>query len=312
MMNKILALSPLAIEKYKDWLKIFHKLGPSQGLFIADYPRKKWINKFNLEHSTITTDDWDDWDEKKFLEFFAYLQSQNGFISLNAPYQENQAWEPNFLALPKSKTEDCVAIGARNNKYGLQDFDQLDVKSLNVSDTVSLKLSPENLASILKNYLLNTEKIAFVDRHNYLLNSKGEISEFTKLIQNILEITKNRPLGEIVIYSHLNIREHPYMNSKTELDFALKKCFSGYKTPTQGIKYLSCTEAGTGDDLHARYILTKNTVFQLTDSIPGNKNSQSITRLRDQDETDRLLCKWIDEKHKLTINTESTFLNYIT
>jgi len=311
MMNKILALSPMAIEKYKDWLKIFTKLGPSHGIFVADYPRK-WINKFNLEHSTINTDDWDEWDEKKINEFFAYLQSHNGFISLNAPYKDNLSWEPNFLSLPEDKTKDCVAIGVRNNKHGLQDFEQFNIKSLNVKDTMSLKLTPENLTLLLKNYFLNTEKLAFVDRHNYLLTPTGDISEFAKLIQKILELTKSKPLGEIVIHAIYNSNNHPYMISPAELKNALQKCFHGYKSPFSGIKYMCCSEAGTGDDLHARYILTKSTAFQLTDSIPGTKSSQSITRLRDPDETEKLLSKWIDEKHMLTINTESTYINYIT
>jgi hypothetical protein len=311
-MNKILALSPLAIDKYKDWLKIFTKLGPSQGIFVADYPRKKWINNFNLEHSNIKTDDWDDWDEKKITEFFVYLQSQNGFISLNAPYKDHLSWEPNFLSLPEDKTKDCVAIGARGNKHGLQDFDNFDIKLLNVNDTISLRLTPENLALLLKNYFLNTEKLAFVDRHNYLLTQSGDISEFTKLIQKILDVTKSKPLGEILIYSIFDPVKHPYMKSSTVLENVLQKCFLGYRSPSCGIKYMCCSEAGTGDDLHARYILTKSTAFQLTDSIPGTKNSQSITRLRDPDETEKLLCKWIDEKHKLTIINTSTYLNYVS
>jgi hypothetical protein len=312
MMNKILALSPLAIQKYKDWLKIFTKLGPSQGIFIADFPRKKWIHKFNLEHSTINTDDWDDWDEKKINEFFAHLQSQNGFISLNSPYRDDLSWEPNFLSLPEDKIQDCVAIGARKNQHGVQDFDQFDIKLLNVNDTASVKLTPENLISLLKNYILNTEKVAFVDRHNYLLTPNGEISEFTKIIQKVLELTKTKPLGEILIYSIHNTRDHPYMDSTAKLADTLQKCFARYKSPSCGIKYMCCSEAGTGDDLHARYILTKNTAFQLTDSFPGTKNSQTITRLRDPDETERLLSKWIDEKHKLTINIESTYMNLIS
>jgi len=310
-MNKILALSPFAIKKYKDWLKLFTKLGPSQGIFLADYPRK-WINKFNLEHSTISTDDWDEWDEKKINEYFVHLKSKNGFISLNSPYKDELPWEPNFLGLPEDRLGDCIGIGERNNEYGLQDFDQFDIKTLNVSDTISIRLTDENLVELLKNYILNTEKIAFVDRHNYLLNPKREISDFTKVIRKILELTKNKPLGEILIYAIHDPINHPYMSSPDELTVTLQKSFGGYRSPTCGIRYMCCSEAGTGDDLHARYILTKNTAFQLTASIPGTQNSQSITRLRDLDETERLLTKWIDENHKLIINTESTYLNYIT
>ena len=309
MMNKILALSPYAINKYKDWLKLYNKLGASQGIFLADFPRK-WINKFNLEHSTIAIDDWDDWDEKRINEYLAHLKSTNGFISLNSPYQESLPWEPNYLNLPKDKQSECIAIGSRENTFNVPDFDKFDITLLNVSDTVSMKFTASELTSLLKTYFTNTEKIVFVDRHNYLLNPTGGFTEFTKLIRQIMEITKTKPLGEIVIFSLYNPREYPYMSTTEELNKTLEKCFMGFRTPVYGIKYLCCSEAGTGDDLHARYILTKNVAFQLTDSIPGNKSSQSITRLRDIAETERLLKKWVDEEHKLVINTEATYINY--
>ena len=310
MMNKILALSPNAIKKYKDWLKIYAKLGPLHGIFLADFPRK-WIGKLNLEHSTLSSDDWDDWDEKRINEFLAHLQSQNGFISLNSPYKNDMPWEPNFLSLPLDRKSSCIPIGERDNKYDVPDFERFDVNTLNVNDTVSMKFKASELAALLKDYFLSTEKIVLVDRHNYLLTSSGNISEFSKFIREILEIKKNKPLGEIVIYALFDPKNQPYMATTKELSQALEKCFTGVRGPTYGIKYLCCSEAGTGDDLHARYILTKNVAFQLTDSIPGNKASQSITRLRDPLETERLLKKWVDEEHKLVINTEATYINYI-
>jgi len=309
MMNKILAISPYAIKKYKDWLKIYPKLGQRNGIFLADFPRK-WITKFNLEQSTIYSDDWDEWDEKKIMEFLVELSRENSFLSLNSPYKANLAWEENFLNLSEDKKRECVPIGERGNEYMLTDFEKFDINTLNVKDTVSKKFNYEDLALLLKNYFINTSKIAFVDRHNYLFTQSGAISNFTKLIRTILEITKNIPLGEIVIYA-LYDNKNPYMVSERVLSESLEKCFIGYKTPIYGIKYLCCSEAGTGDDLHARYILTNNVVFKLTDSIPGNKNSQSITRIRDAQETERLLCKWIDEEHKLSIINNSTFKNQI-
>ena len=311
MMNKILALSPYAIQKYKDWLKIQPRLGPKNGIFLADFPRK-WINTFKLDHSTIHSEDWDEWDEKLILEFLAKTYQENGFISLNSPYKDDFEWERNFLGISEDKKTECIAIGARGNQFNITDFDKFKISSLDVNDTISTKFSSDDLFNLLKNYFVNTQKIAFVDRHNYLFTPSGAISEFTKLIRKVLEITKNKPLGEIVIYAQYDNIKFPYMRSKEQLDDALEECFGSSKSPTYGIKYLCCNEVGTNDDLHARYILTKNVAFNLTDSIPGNKTSQSITRIRDIQETERLLCKWIDEEHHLSIVNSRTFVNQLS
>ncbi len=312
MMNKILALSPTAIKKYTDWLKILPRLHPRDGLFLADFPRK-WLKKFNLNDSTIHTDNWDEWDEKQIQEFFINLKNENGLISLNSPYEHKVQWEENFLKLSTEIQEKCIPVGSRNNAQMLPDFDNLDFNRLNsIRDTVS-QFKDGELIDLLANYFLTTEKIAFVGRHNAPLNPSGKISNLTKLIQEILSLTKNNgSLGEILIYTTYDPRDHPYMKNVTDLHAILEKCFNGLKTPTYGIKYLCCAEAGTGDDLHARHILTKNVAFTLTDSISGKNSSQSITRIRDRHETERLLCKWIDEDHKLEEIISVTHKNFVT
>ena len=312
MMNKILALSPTAIKKYTDWLKILPRLHPRDGLFLADFPRK-WLKKFNLNDSTIHTDNWDEWDEKQIQEFFINLKNENGLIPLNSPYEANAQWEENFLKLSTEIQEKCIPVGSRNNIQKLPDFDNLDFNRLkSIRDTVS-QFKDGELIDLLANYFLTTEKIAFVGRHNAPLNLSGKVSNFTKLIQEILKLTKNNgSLGEILIYTTYDPRDHPYMKNVTDLQAVLEKCFIGFKTPICGIKYICCAEAGTGDDLHARHILTKNVVFTLTDSISGKNSSQSITRIRDRHETERLLCKWIDEDHKLEEIITVTHKNFAT
>jgi len=310
-MNKILAISPEAIERYKDWLKVYPKLGSRNGLFLADFPRK-WINKLNLDRANFESDDWDQWDGKLIKEFFSKINQENGFISLNSQYKENAEWEENFLKISDDIKRECIPIGKRGNQFNIGDFDKLDLNTLSVNDTISKKFNSDDLIQLLKNYVLNTQKISLVDRHNYLYTPSGTISEFTKFIRKILELTKNKPLGEIVIYALYGHKSYPYMNSPELLKESLEDCFGGFKSPIYGIKYQCCVEIGTTDDLHARYILTNNVAFKLTDSIPGNKSSQSITRIRDSDETERLLCKWIDEEHKLTVVNSVTFVNQLT
>lgn len=311
-MNKILALSPTAIKKYTDWLKILPRLHPRDGLFLADFPRK-WLKRFNLNDSTIHTDSWDDWSEKQIQEFLIHLKNDNGLISLNSPYDERFQWEENFLKLNSDIQNKCIPVGSRKNIQQLPDFDNFDFNQLNlIRDTVS-EFTDSELIDLLAHYFLTTEKIAFVDRHNAPLNLSGKISNFCKTIQELLKLTKNNgSLGEIIIYTKYDPDKHPYMKSENEFKRVLEDCFSGLKTPTYGIKYICCSEAGTGDDLHARHILTKHAAFVLTDSISGRNSSQSITRIRDRSETERLLCKWIDEDNKLEKVMTVNYINYVT
>lgn len=311
-MNKILALAPTAIKKYTDWLKIYPRLHPRDGLFLADFPRK-WLKKFNLNNSTIHSDSWDEWNEKKIQEFFIHLKKENGVIPLNSPFEINAQWEDNFLKLSPELQKKCIPVGERNNTQKLPDFDSFDLSQLNlIRDTVS-QFKDDEITELLANYFLTTEKIAFVGRHNAPLNLSGKISNFTRVIQEILKLTKNNgSLGEILIYTKYDPIDHPYMKNAKELQTVLEKCFDGLKTPTYGIKYICCEEAGTGDDLHARHILTSNVAFILTDSISGKNSSQSITRIRDKRETERLLCKWIDEDHKLDKVITAIHTNFVT
>ena len=158
-------------------------------------------------------------------------------------------------------------------------------------------------------YFTQTKKIAFVDRHNYLINSQGEVTQFTNCIRSILEINRSSQLGELIIYAVNDETSHPYMKDKDELIKVLSQCFQDCRIPVYGIKYICCKEIPDRriGNLHTRLICTNHVIFHLGDSIPGRNESQQITRISDPYETSDELTYWIDEEHNLDVVTEATY-----
>ena len=311
-MNKIFATSPDSINLYQDWLKFFDKIGQQNGLFFANFP-KPWIAKFNEHLELLEIEDWDDWDKKKIIEFFIHLKNTNSLLALHHQYDHSKAWEMNYLNLPDEIKKKCFAIGNRNNEFEIKDFTKLNPLDLKVSSFHRGALSPKEFVNLLGVYFTQTKKIAFVDRHNYLINSQGQPSLFTHCIRSILEINRSNQLGELIIYAMHDEISHPYMKNKDELIKVLSFCFQGYRIPLYGIKYICCKERRERHigNLHTRLICTNHVVFHLSDSISGRNESQLITRISDPYESADQLTYWIDEEHNLDVVTEATFTGRI-
>ncbi len=307
-MNKTLALSPKSITRYQDWLKFFDKLGQPSGLFFANFP-KAWLKKFDEHLESMDLSDWDDWDKKKIFEYFAHLKSKETLTSLRHQYNSELDWETNFSELPLDKKNNCIAIGEKNNKHGFKDFKDLNPTDLKVTSYYKGALPPKQLANLLSTYFNQTKKIAFVDRHNYLLNSHNSPTQFAQFIQEVLETTCENRLGEIIIYTRFNYDAHPYMKTESTIKDALAKCFRDHTLPIYGIKYVCCEEVSDRrvGNLHTRLICTNHVVFHLGDSIPGKNDSQQYTRITDNYESSGDLTRWIDEDHGLKIISEATY-----
>ncbi len=307
-MNKTLALDPEAIESARDWDKVSPFIGHEQGLFMADYPRR-WTRKF-LE-TEIDTAEWGFWSLEKIKEYLIQLEISNTFISLNAAYDNHLPWADNYLALHEGKKVNCMAFACRKSASGLPTLDQLDPSKLRVDTTINEKFSPQTLVQNVKIYCQNSSKIAIVDRHNYLTTHKGTNSLFSEFVRELLNVVEDTKCHEILIYAKHDPERYPYMRSNDSLEEQLKQTFSGWITPTYGIKYMCCSEHGTKKDLHSRKIVTNHVVFLLSDSIAGKTYSQSITRIPDQHFREENLKSWIDEEHGLDVKVSATFRNLI-
>ncbi len=309
-MHKILALSPKSLNLYQDWLKFFDKLGQPNGIFFANFPNP-WIPSF-LEHlEALDLSEWDDWDKKRVVEYFNYLKNNKCLVPMNQKFDYESSWELNYTHLPDEKKRDCIAIGERKNSFGIKDFRSLNPLELKAPSHYAGSLSPNELVNLLAIYFLQTKKIAFVDRHNYLLDSMDRPSRFANFIQSILKLTSTVELGEVLIYAQFD-QKYAYMRSEGSLREALFRCFSDFKLPLYGIKYMCCEEVRDDPsiaNLHTRLICTNHAVFQLGDSIPGRNNSQLITRIPDSYESSSNLTYWIDGDHNLKVITEATLLS---
>ena len=307
-MNKIFATSPESINLYQDWLKFFDKIGQPNGLFFANFP-KPWLPKFKEHLESLKIEDWDDWDKKKIIEFFIHLKNNNSLLALHHQYDYSKTWELNFLNLSDEVKAKSIAIGKRNNEYEIKDFSKLSPLELKVNSFNKGALSPKEFVNLLGVYFTQTKKIAFVDRHNYLINSQGQVTQFTNCIRSILEIKRSSQLGELIIYAVHDETSHPYMKDKNELIKVLSQCFQDYRIPVYGIKYICCKEIPDRriGNLHTRLICTNHVIFHLGDSIPGRNESQQITRISDPYESSDELTYWIDEEHNLDVVTEATY-----
>jgi len=307
-MNKIFATSPASIHLYQDWLKFFDKIGQPNGLFFANFPNP-WLSKFKENLESLKIEEWDDWDKKKIIEFFIHLKNTRSLIPLHHKYDYSQSWEMNYLNLPDKIRQDCIGIGKRNNEYGIKDFTKLNPLDLKVSSFHKGALSPNDFVNLLGVYFNQTKKIAFVDRHNYLTNSQGQLTPFANCIRLVLDSYRSTELGELIIYAKYDELSHHYMSNKEELIKALSFCFKGCRIPIYGIKYICCKEIPNRHigNLHTRLICTNHVIFHLGDSIPGRNDSQQITRISDPYESSEQLTYWIDEEHNLEVVTEATF-----
>lgn len=298
---------------YQDWLKFFDKLGQPRGVFFANFPNP-WLPVFLHHLDSLDLSEWDDWDRKRIFEYFAHLKNERCLIPMNEKYDYDSSWELNYFHLPDEKKRDCLAIGERKNTLGIRDFRSLNPLELKTPSYYKGSLPPDELAQLLGIYFTQTKKIAFVDRHNYLLDSQDKPSLFSIFIQKILEITSKIELGEILIYAKFD-KKIPYMASETSLNETMHKCFDGFKLPLYGIRYFCCDDI-TGDrrigNLHTRLICTNHVVFHLGDSIPGRNASQLVTRITDSYESSADLTYWIDGDHNLEIICQSTYSSETT
>ena len=123
-----------------------------------------------------------------------------------------------------------------------------------------------------------------------------------------MKLALDSKCNEIIIYC-----KH---DKPRNLQEALIANFFGIKTPLYGIKYICCNEVPSGvglraatTDLHARWIVTTNVAFQLSDSISGGTKSQTITRIKDRDFREAQVKSWIDGDHGLEVVTDVVYLN---
>lgn len=309
-MNKILALDPLAIESYIDWLKFQPYVGQNKGLFMANFPRH-WVSEFIKNE--LDTKDWGFYDTIKIKEFLISQESNNTFVSLNSTYDKKIKWGKNYNNVPNANKIDCIPIASRSDNNGLRTFEDLQPEEeLFIDSTKSEGLTPNGLLQCCKLFFQNSSKIAFVDRHNYLLTAGGELSTFTSFIQGLLKIIKDpKKCHAILIYSKYDPEKYPYMKSNDALYQQLSKVFGGHTTPTYGIKYMCCQESSKNEDLHARKIVTNHVVFNLQDSISGHTRSQSITRVADKNFREKNIKSWIDEDHGLDVISSATYIDLV-
>jgi hypothetical protein len=308
-MNKIIALSPHAIQNYFDWLKIYGRLGQRYGVFLAKFP-KHWVRDFTSHIDTIETEHWDEWSRLQLREYIIYLENSGALLSLFSNFDHSKTHEENIFLLINSKEHIVFPICRRENKYGLPSIQDLKADDLIVQSSADGPFNGNQLITSLAPYFITARKIVFVDRHNYLLDAASKPTTLSDLIVDIIKINRlSNSIQEIVIFAKYNPIRAEYMKNEGSLKEALKICFSGLKTPTYGIRYVCCNEGGAQSDLHARLIITNHISFTLTDSISSKNKSQKIIRISDPiaDSKDKTL--WLDEEHGLDIAIEYTFVN---
>lgn len=305
-MNKVIAMDPLAIEKLSDWLSIKPYLGHEKGLFLAKFPTK-WLKDFYRYIEEMDINEFDDLTKKKVTEFVSKLSQENGFLSLGYPSDESKSWAENFINLPNTISHGCIPVGKRGNNKNLQTFDTLDSESLEVKDSMAGKFTAKEFADLIKTYIQNSPKIAFVDRYNYF-DSSSAGKFFIEFIKEVLQLVQNSKCKEIIIYCKYD--------KPRNLKEALTTNFAEFKTPLYGIKYICCNETPDREDarvastdLHARFIVTENVVFNLSDSIAGGTKSQIVTRIKDRDVREAKVKLWIDGEHGLEIVSQAEFVN---
>lgn len=313
-MNKVIAMDPLAIEKLSDWLSIKPYLGHDKGLFLAKFPTG-WHKEFRRYIEKMDIFEFDDLTKTKVIEFVSELSKENGFLSLGYPSDGNQSWAENFINLPDNISRECMPVGKRGNNKNLQTFETLDSESLEVRDIIAGKFTPIALANLIKVYIQNSPKVAFVDRNNYLSSNSHAGKFFIDFIKEVLLLVPDKKCHQIIIYCKYDAK-HGYLKEDETLKEALTTHFSQFKTPLYGLKYICCNEAPAREDLraatidlHARWIVTNNVAFQLSDSISGGTKSQTVTRIKDKSFREAQIKSWIDGDHGLQIVSQAEFVN---
>lgn len=306
MINKILAIDPMAIEDPIDWVKIYPFVGHERGLFMANFP-KYWTKEFLSQDFDPSR--WGFRELEQMKEFLISLQESNTFISLNSPYDQAIEWHKNYSNIDDDKKKNCIAYGRRKASGELETLDNLDPRKLLVDSTLGEKFTPKKLTQSIKLFLQNSPKIAIVDRHNYLTSPNGKQSVFVEFIREVLEVIKSSKCHEIIIYAKYDPINFPYMLTDDSIQLQMMKVFHGCITPTYGIKYICCSEYQNDQDLHARKIITNHVVFLLSDSIAGSTYSQSITRVHDDAFREVNLKSWIDQEHGLDVKSSAVFIN---
>jgi hypothetical protein len=310
LMNKTLALDPNAVESPTDWHKIYPFVGQRHGLFVADFPRR-WEREFIGRLRELDPTVWGFWDEERITNTLIELREQNSFISLQSPYDKSRSWFENFLSVSEKNRDGVIAFGSRDDSLQPPTLDSLDPTSLEVQTTLSGKLTPERLLSELRPYLRSSGKLALVDRHHYLLDSRGSESSFLKFLRLLLLEVQSSRCHEILVYARHDPEAFPHMRSNDLLARQLEKLLAGQITPTYGIKYV-CLSEHTNDrttDLHRRMIVTNHVAFVLADSITGGTHSKSITRVRDKDFIEGCQRNWIDGDHGLEVKCCAEYMN---
>lgn len=308
-MNKILALDPSAVESPTDWYKVYPFVGQRHGLFVADFP-KRWEREFVARLEDLDPKVWGFWDEERITNTLIELREQNSFLSLQSPYDRSRGWFENLLTVLEEKMDRVIAFGSRRDNLQPPTLDTLDPTSLEVQTTLSGELTPERLLKELQPYLRSSRKLALVDRHQYLTDSRGLDSSFLRFLRLLLSEVQSSSCHEILVYARHAPEDFPYMRSNDSLTRQLSISLSGHVTPTYGIKYLCCSELSRKTtDLHRRMIVTNHVAFVLADSIAGRSHSKSITRVPDKGFIEESQKNWIDGDHGLEIKCRADYVN---
>ena len=307
-------MDPLAIEKLSDWLSIKPYLGQDKGLFLAKFPTN-WYAEFSQYIKEMDICEFDELAKRKVTEFVSQLKNENGFLSLGYPRDGNKSWAENFINLPDNMSQDFIPVGKRGNNKNLQTFETLDSEHLDVRDIVAGKFTPIELANLIKVYIQNSAVIAFVDRNNYLSSNSQSGKFFIDFIKEVLLLVRDTKCQEIIIYCKYD-EKYNYLKEDKTVNEALASNFSQFKIPLYGLKYICCTEAPAREDLraasidlHARWIVTHNVAFQLSDSISGGTKSQTVTRIKDKVFREAQVKSWIEQEHGLEVVSMGVLLN---
>lgn len=310
-MYKLLALDPKAINSPLDCEKVYPRVGLRHGVFVADYP-KHWHKAFLSILEALEPAEWGFWNEERLKSKLIELVEQQSFLSLESPYDKGKSWFDNFLRVPERNREGCIFFGHRDDPSKPPTLDDLDPAQLEVKTTISGDMTPEVLIQELSLYMKRSRKIALVDRHNGLIDGRGNASTFSKFLRQLVTTVEGSKCQEIIVYAEYDKLRPDYMASDISLSNQLASSLAGLVTPTYGVKYVCCSEEGMRiTDLHARRIVTNNVVFVLSDSIGGRTLSKSIHRIPDLDFLEENLRKWIDEEHGLKVERVAVYKNQI-